>query len=292
MGSAVSTGASAGPAKLSDVPAGIKRRKWKRRWLEFCTPIDWRWALTLALAIWVLFFGLWQMLLVMELAPRLLLPAPWDVVIAFIDLLVNRGFSTDIAVSVYRIMASFAAACVIAVPLGILMGAFRAIDAFTNSLVAAWRYLPAPSFVPLLLMWLGTGELQKMALLFIGVLWFLITLIADHTKSVRRELIETALTLGTTRWRILWTVVVRAVLPDVVVSMRQMLAVSWTYLVIAEIIVSSDGIGAMMMRAKRNVHTDEIMAGILVIGLLGLAFDYLFRVAHRLLFPYLEDSKE
>jgi NitT/TauT family transport system permease protein len=107
---------------------------------------------------------------------------------------------------------------------------------------------------------------------------------------VRREFIETSMTLGATRWQILWTVVVPAVLPNVVVAMRQMLAVSWTYLVVAEIVASTTGIGAMMMRARRFLHTDEIMAaGIIVIGVLGLLFDLLFRLLHRWLFPYVEE---
>ena len=108
-------------------------------------------------------------------------------------------------------------------------------------------------------------------------------------KGVRGELIETGQTLGGTRWQILLTVIVPAVLPNVVTAMRQMLAVSWTYLVIAEIVASTNGIGAMMMRAKRFIHTDEIIAGIIVIGALGLSFDYMFRMLHRLLFPYLEE---
>ena len=73
--------------------------------------------------------------------------------------------------------------------------------------------------------------------------------------------------------------------------MRQMLAVSWTYLVIAEIVAATTGIGAMMMRAKRFLHVDKIMAGIVVIGLLGLLFDYLFRLAHRRLFPYMDERE-
>ena len=87
-------------------------------------------------------------------------------------------------------------------------------------------------------MWFGTGEGPKLALLFIGVVFFLITIIMDHAKQVRTELIETALTLGANRRQVLRTVVVPAVLPNVVVAMRQMLAVSWTYLVIAEIVAS------------------------------------------------------
>jgi NitT/TauT family transport system permease protein len=263
----------------------------RRNWLELRKPLGLAEVLGLGVAVWVVFFGVWQIAVSVGWAPPLLLPAPWAVVVALDRLIVEEGFLVDVAVSIYRILASFAAAAVVAVPLGILMGSFRSAEAFFNPLVSAWRYLPAPSFIPLLLMWFGTGDLQKLALLFIGVLWFLITLIMDRTKAVRQELIETAVTLGATRRQTLWTVVVPAVMPDIVVAMRQMLAVSWTYLVIAEIITSTTGIGAMMMRAKRFFNTDEIMAGILVIGILGLVFDYLFRLAHDFLFPYLEETR-
>jgi NitT/TauT family transport system permease protein len=167
------------------------------------------------------------------------------------------------------------------------MGTYAVAESFFNPFVSAWRYLPAPAFIPVLLMWLGTGEGPKIALLFIGVVFFLITLVMDYTRQVRIELIETSLTLGASQKRVLWNVIVPAVMPNVVVAMRQMLAVSWTYLVIAEIVASTTGIGAMMMRARRFLHTDEIMAGIVVIGILGLLFDLLFRWLHRLLFGYL-----
>ena len=158
-----------------------------------------------------------------------------------------------------------------------MMGYSHAVESFFNPFVSAWRYLPAPSFIPVLLMWFGTGETPKLALLFIGVVFFLITMVMDYTKKVKLELLETAATLGATRRQLIHTVVIPAVLPDIVVSMRQMLAVTWTYLVIAEIVASTTGIGAMMMRARRFLHTDEIMAGIMIIGALGLIFDLLFR---------------
>ena len=161
------------------------------------------------------------------------------------------------------------------------MGSFRFIESFFNPFVSAWRYLPAPSFIPVLLMWFGTGETPKLALLFIGVVFFLITMVMDYTRNIKMELLETAATLGATRSQLISTVIIPAVLPDIIVSMRQMLAVTWTYLVIAEIVASTTGIGAMMMRARRFLHTDEIMAGIMVIEILGLLFDVLFRLIHR-----------
>ena len=133
----------------------------------------------------------------------------------------------------------------------------------------------------------GTGETPKLALLFIGVVFFLITMVMDYTRNIKMELLETAATLGATRPQLISTVIIPAVLPDIIVSMRQMLAVTWTYLVIAEIVASTTGIGAMMMRARRFLHTDEIMAGIMVIGILGLLFDILFRLIHRKMFSYL-----
>lgn len=241
----------------------------------------------LAFVAWCGLVGLWYAAVAGGFANAKLLPYPHEIVSALVLLVRERGFLSDVGVSIRRIFVSFAFACAIAAPLGLLMGAFRSVEALLSPLVSPARYLPAPSFAPLLLMWLGAGDAQKLALLVLGVIWFLITLIADHTKTLRRELLESALTLGADRRRALFRVVLPETLPGMVVAMRQMLAVSWTYLVIAEIIAADDGIGAMMMRAKRFVRTDEILAGIVTIGLLGIGFDLLFRLLHRWSFPYL-----
>lgn len=244
-----------------------------------------RWMLG-ALA-WLLFLVTWQ-IGATRWAPGQLFPSPVQVGLALWRLFSEHQFAADVLASVVRIFSSFALAMAVALPLGLLMGASLRIDAFFNPLLGAFRYLPAPAFIPLLLMWLGTGEAQKIALLLLGVVFFLVIMIADVTRQVPRELLEVAKTLGAGPSRVLWRVVLRHSLPGYVDTCRQMLAVSWTYLVIAEIVAATDGIGAMMMRAKRFVHVDDIMAGILVIGVLGLVFDALFRALHRLLFPYLQ----
>jgi NitT/TauT family transport system permease protein len=259
----------------------------RSRWLEFLRPISTTQAAVLGISIWIIFFAVWEFATLRGLVNPLLVPRAQDVILALYDLLANRGFAVDIGISILRIMASFITACLIAIPLGVLMGSFRTVEALFNPFVSAWRYLPAPAFIPILLAWFGTGEEPKLALLFLGVIWFLITLIMDHTRNIRDELLETAMTLGANRAQILWTVVVPAVLPNILVAMRQMLAIAWTYLVIAEIIAATNGIGAVMWRARRFLDTDEILAGILVIGVLGLLFDLLFRWLHHVLFPYM-----
>lgn len=259
--------------------------------LQLRKPVSSKQSILSAIFIWTLFFAVWEGVSLAGLVNDLLVPAPHTVLTTLVDMLINRGLVSDILISVWRVVFSFSIACAVAIPLGVAMGAFPAIEAVFNPFVSAWRYLPAPSFIPILLMWFGTGETPKLVLLVIGVVFFLITIIMDHTREVRTELVETGLTLGAKRWTIVRSIILPAVLPHVLTAMRQMLAVTWTYLVIAEIVASTTGVGAMMMRARRFLHTDEIMAGIIVIGVLGLCFDILFRRAHRWFFPYIQDRR-
>ena len=286
MSDVLSSGVSEAPG---GVPAGTLARpdRTRRSWFEFRRVLRPEARLGLGLAAWLAFVAGWQVLASSGLADATLLPGPVKVFEAWKELFFERGFGADVLQSVRRIFLSFGIALTIALPLGMLMGAFTPVECFLNALVSPFRYLPAPSFVPLLLMWLGTGDGQKIALLVIGVVFFLTTLFMDNTRAVSAELVECSRTLGAGRAKVIWRVLLPAALPSYLDTARQMLAVSWTYLVIAEIVAATDGIGAMMMRAKRFVQVDDIMAGILTIGLLGLLTDALLRLLHRFCFRYL-----
>ncbi|MBC8270164.1 MAG: ABC transporter permease subunit [Rhodospirillaceae bacterium] len=203
-----------------------------------------------------------------------------------IQLFAEKGFLGDVAKSVYRIYLSFFIACLVAIPIGILMGSFIKMRALINPTVGGLRYLPAASFVPLLLVYFGPTDFAKMALLFLGCVFFLIALILDNIEAVPRALIESAQTMGAGRIHIIFRVTFRSAAPQILDSMRNMIAVSWTYLVIAEIVAATDGIGAVMMRGARFLHVDVIMGGILTIGVLGVLTDITFRVAAHFLFPH------
>jgi NitT/TauT family transport system permease protein len=213
-------------------------------------------------------------------------PSPVQVVTALYTLFAEKGFLADVLKSTYRVFASFAIAAVVAVPVGLLMGSFRSVRALLGAIVSAWRYLPAASFIPLLLVWFGPDDTSKLALLFLGVIFFLIALVVDNTDAVPNEFIEAALTMGADRKTVLTQIVVPAAAPAIMDSMRNMIAVCWTYLVIAEIVGAQDGIGAVMMRAGRFLNVDVIMAGILMIGILGVLTDVVFRMASRLAMPW------
>ena len=235
----------------------------------------------------IIFLGIWEAghYLTPE-AGRKFLPSVEEVLNALITLFREDDFLDDVIASCIRIFTSFFAAAAVAIPLGVLMGCFRNLRALLNPTLSGWRYLPAASFMPLLLVWFGPTDTAKLALLFIGVVFFLTALILDNTEAVPSEFIEAALTMGASRRGVVLNVVVPAAAPAIFDSMRNMIAVGWTYLVIAEIVGAQDGIGAMMMRAGRTLSVDNIMAGILTIGVLGVLTDILFRIVARLLLPW------
>jgi NitT/TauT family transport system permease protein len=125
-----------------------------------------------------------------------------------------------------------------------------------------------------------------MGLLFLGVIFFLISLILDSTEAVPIELTEASITMGASPKQVVLGVITPAAAPAILDAMRNMIAVGWTYLVIAEIVGAQDGIGAVMMRAGRFLHVDIIMAGIFTIGILGVLTDLLFRLVSRLAFGW------
>ena len=264
----------------------------REKFLSIRGTVTGRQSFLLGLAGLMLFLLIWQVghWATPELE-RKFLPGVDEIVGKIFFLIKEKGFLADIGVSLYRIYVSFFVACIVAVPLGLLMGCFVKVQALVNPTVGGLRYLPAASFVPLLLVYLGPTDVAKMALLFLGCVFFLIALILDNVLSVPKEFIESAQTMGANRRHIVIQVALRSAAPQILDSMRNMIAVSWTYLVIAEIVAATDGIGAVMMRGAKFLHIDIIMAGILTIGILGVLTDILFRSAAHLLFPYIYKRK-
>jgi NitT/TauT family transport system permease protein len=259
----------------------------KERFLELRSQASRGRTVVLGLVGALAFFAIWELgHYATPAASRKFLPSVEQVIAALAVLFLEKDFLHDVLISCYRIVVSFLAASAVAVPLGIAMGCFQTIRALVAPTVSGWRYLPAASFIPLLLVWFGPTDLAKIALLFLGVIFFLIALIVDNTTAVPNEYVEAALTMGAKRKQVVLGVVVPAAAPAIFDSMRNMIAVGWTYLVIAEIVGAQDGIGAVMMRAGRFLNVDVIMAGILMIGILGVLTDLAFRGIARLALPW------
>lgn len=230
---------------------------------------------------------LWEIAARLQWAPPQFLPPPGQVVAALWELLTRYNFAGDIGISVFRVWAAFLASAVIAIPLGLFMSSFRIVNGISEPVVDFIRYLPVPALVPLTVIWLGIGEISKITLLWIGTFFQLVLLISDDAKRVPREFIEIGHTLGARPGQILKDIVLRSMLPSMVDNLRITLGWCWTYLIVAEIVAADSGVGYVIMSARRYVKTDEVMAGILTIGLIGLVTDQLIRFAHRRWFRYL-----
>ena len=221
----------------------------------------------------------------------LFLPAPGKVLEAAHLLFAEEGFAYDVMISTWRVLLGFGLSCALAIPLGVWIGTSRKAEAICIPMVNFIRYMPAPAFIPLLILWLGIGLGAKVALIFISIFFYLVPLVVENVRNVDENCIQTALTLGATRFQVLYRVVLRAAYPGIWQSMRIMMGVAWTSIIIVELVAAQRGIGAMIIRAQRFLQTPKIVAGIFVIGLLGIIFDGLFRLGNKLMFPWTQQEE-
>ncbi|MDB5530129.1 MAG: transporter permease [Devosia sp.] len=249
-------------------------------------PISSSARITLGIAFFVLFVAAWSYATFGGFVSKTFLANPLTMLNDGWDLLTKQGFLTDIGMTIWRVIGGFVLAAVFAVPIGILMGAYKPVEAFLEPFVSFARYLPASAFIPLLILWAGIGELQKLLVIFIGSVFQLILMVAVTVGSVRRDLVEASLTLGARDAGVLKRVLVPAAAPGIAEILRLVLGWAWTYVIVAELIGSSSGIGHMIIDSQALLATGQIIFGIIVIGVIGLISDYAFKALNRALFPW------
>jgi NitT/TauT family transport system permease protein len=240
----------------------------------------------LGILFFVLFFAAWGYATLGGYVSKTFLASPLTMIGEGWLLLTKHGFLADIGITIWRVVGGFALAALVAVPIGILMGAYKPIEAFLEPFVSFARYLPASAFIPLLILWAGLGELQKLLVIFIGCVFQIVLMVAMTVSSVRRDLVEAALTLGARDRGILGRVLIPASAPDIAEILRLVLGWAWTYVIVAELIGSSSGIGHMIIDSQALLATGQIIFGIIVIGVIGLISDFLFKWANRQIFPW------
>jgi NitT/TauT family transport system permease protein len=216
------------------------------------------------------------------------LPTPTEVLRGTLQLFIQYDLGTAIYVSSRRIALAFLLASALALPLGVLMGAFDPINRFFEPIMAPLRYMPISAFIPLLILWFGIYEKQKIAFLFLGVFVYLLPVVVSSIRLVPEELVQTALTLGASRLQVIRTVLLPAALPEIFDSFRVMNAIAWTYVILAEAVNPEHGLGYMVELARTHQKASWSFAGLLVIGGIGLLTDYLIRLLSSMLFRWRE----
>jgi NitT/TauT family transport system permease protein len=251
--------------------------------LEPVTPAR---KIALGLAFFVLFVAVWSAVTFGGLVPRTFLADPLTMLDEGYKLFTQFGFAKDVGITVWRVFGGFVLAAVIGVPLGIAMGAYKPIEAFFEPFVSFARYLPASAFIPLLILWAGIGETQKLLVIFIGSFFQIVLMVAVTVGGTRRDLVEAAYTLGARASGIVRRVLLPSSAPVIAETLRLVLGWAWTYVIVAELIGASSGIGHMITDSQALLNTGQIIFGIILIGLIGLVSDLAFKLANRALFSW------
>lgn len=184
------------------------------------------------------------------------------------------------------IVVGFALSAVCAVPLGILCGTFPSVSRLVEPVVDFVRYMPPPVFAALVIAMFGLYDPAKLAIIFIGTFFCLVRVVANTTRQVDNGLLEAAMTLGASKKRLLTGVIVPGMLPSLYNDLRIALGAAWTLLTIAELIGALSGISFFIDRQSRYFKFDNVYAGIIMIGMLGLITDKMLTILGAKLFPW------
>ena len=259
-------GPSAAPAR-KPAASGVLSRTWAR--------------VALGLVVPVLLLGLWQLVSVLGVFSAVQLPSPGAVLTSAADLIERGELGTHIAISTQRVLTGFALGAALGLILGALLGLSKLADVLLGPLFGAVRAVPSLALVPLLILWMGIGEDSKVTLITIGAFFPVFTTVSLALRHVDKNLVEAARAFGLNGLKLLTTVQLPAVVPAVFSGLRLALAQSWLFLVAAELIASSMGLGFLLTDSQNNGRTDRMFLAIVLLAVIGKTTDALLGVAEK-----------
>lgn len=216
----------------------------------------------------------------------LILPGPGEVIQAFPRLHLEQALVRSAFTSFMRVTAGFFLAAIVAVPLGVYMATFSPVAAFFRPLALTGAYVPIVVFVPLTIAWFGSNETQKIAFLFIGCFVILLPLVIKTIADVPAAYLDVASTKGATEWQLVWQVLFPVARADLWDHLRGVYGVGWGWIILAEVVNAQSGLGYLIFLSERRNHTASIYAVIIVIVVIAIACDQLWKLGGRFLFPY------
>ncbi|WP_104159917.1 ABC transporter permease [Arthrobacter sp. ZGTC212] len=268
MSSALKTPASASAGAGNTAPAGtILTSRWTRAGLGLVVP--------------VLVLAAWQITTAAGIFSPVQLPSPSAVYTAAADLIGRGQLGNHVAISTQRVLIGFAAGGLLGLALGAVLGLSRLADILLGPMIGALRAVPSLAWVPLLILWLKIGEDSKITLIAIGAFFPVFTTVSLALRHVDRNLVEAARAFGLNGLKLLTTVQLPAVVPAVFSGLRLALAQSWLFLVAAELIASSMGLGFLLTDSQNNGRTDRLLLAIILLAVIGKVTDALLGLAEK-----------
>jgi NitT/TauT family transport system permease protein len=238
------------------------------------------------------FIGLVVMLSLWEIIARTnggvsqLLPAPSEVILTIPKLFIEKNLSSDVYLSVERNFIGYIKAIMYALPIGFLIGLLPICRALFYKYIDAIRFLPLAATTGIFILWYGIGEEVKVNFLAFSIFVYLLPVVIQRIDEVDIVYLQTAKTMGASKWQIIRTIFIPAVFSKLFDDIRVMVAISWTYIVIAELINATGGLGHKIQILARQSNTEGVFAVLIIIILLGIIQDFIFKMLDRLFFKH------
>jgi NitT/TauT family transport system permease protein len=233
--------------------------------------------------------AVWYLITALGFVSPTLLPTPYQVVTCVPSLHFDDALVRNLLYSLYLNGAGYLEAIAVCVPLGFVIGLFPLFRGLFSRPVNAIRFVPLTAITGLFIVWFGIDDRMKIQFLALGIIVYLLPVVMQRVDEVAPVYQQTAFTLGATKWQTIRTVFFPAVLSRLADDIRVLVAISWTYIIIAEMLNSSGGgIGALAYSASRQGRVDKVFAILFVIVLVGFIQDLLFKALDKYLFPYKE----
>jgi len=241
----------------------------------------------------LVFVGGWELLVRCDFIDPYFLPAPSSVLNRMLTMASGPEaiLLEDIKMSASRVLTGFLTSTLIGVPFGLIMGMNSHIRAALNPIISIIRPLPALSWIPLSMLWLGIDEQQKYAIVFMGSFTSVLVYTTDATMRVDQALILAARNLGASHLQTIRYVVLPGALPNILSGLKVVLAIAWTCVISAEMVGANSGLGFRIWTAKEWSDTGQVLVGMLSISLTVLLLDILFRGLERLLLPWQREGR-
>lgn len=230
--------------------------------------------------------ALWSLVCLVGIAPPSILPSPWAVVSSLPDLHFKDAMVRNLGYSMYLNVSGYIEAVLICVPLGFLIGLFPFFKGLFSRQVDAIRFIPLTAITGLFIVWFGIEDTMKIQFLAFGIAVYLLPVVVQRIDQVEKVYQQTAFTLGATKWQTIRTVFFPAVFSKLFDDIRVLVAISWTYIIVAEMVNKTGGIGAMLYSAARQSRIDKVFALLFLIILVGFIQDKIFKALDKYLFPY------
>ena len=241
------------------------------------------------LSIAALLFA-WWLVTFMGWVKPLFVPAPMTVLQKFLSIwdtgFTGTPFLEHVGISTARVFGAFILACVIGIPLGLVMGMSPVMRGLLDPPIEFYRPIPPLAYLPLMIIWFGIGETSKVLLIFLSVFAPIVLGARSGVKSAAIEQIHAAYSFGASRWQVLRHVILPSAMPEILTAMRIGIGFGWTTLVAAEMVAATKGVGYMVLSASQFLQTPVVIMGIFVIAFIAFAFDLFMRLMIQRLVPW------